>query len=283
MNKKVFDCFLYNGELELLKIRLAYLSDVVDFFVICEQAYTFQNNSRQFDLKAREVIQKVYGERVRWHLDSVNLPDATTWEREIRARNLLALGLFDCTTQDVVLISDVDEIPSTNIFSLFDDTEFPAVCKQEFRVFDPHFRSSLVWMGTVITRFDLSVDTIQEKRNVGSFWWTQEKLTFFEQGGWHLTSIGNAKKLMKKIKSFSHSELTTRGISNHFHLSVLTKLGVAIQGNEVYKLDRDLPEHLESICRKCHKFDKFRFMLGLVMRPYVRLLFKCTVKTLNIK
>jgi beta-1,4-mannosyl-glycoprotein beta-1,4-N-acetylglucosaminyltransferase len=39
---KIFDCFIFNDEIDLLKIRLAYLSEFADYFVIVESCQTFQ-------------------------------------------------------------------------------------------------------------------------------------------------------------------------------------------------------------------------------------------------
>jgi beta-1,4-mannosyl-glycoprotein beta-1,4-N-acetylglucosaminyltransferase len=283
LDRKVYDCFLYMGEINLLRIRLAYLSEKVDYFVICEQAYTFQNDFRTFDHMVRDEIIAIYGERVRWHLDTESVLEATPWQRESRARNLLAKGLFDCDSTDIVLVSDLDEIPNTEIFTQIRQVNLPAVCKQELRVFDPHYKSSIEWMGTVITNFEPTRASIQELRELGTFWWKNESLTILENAGWHLTSMGSAKELKVKLLSFSHTELRTRLFLSNSYLALLVRLGIAIQGNEVYRLDLDIPVHLQPICRKRHHLDSLRIFLGRMYRPIAGRVFKSQVGTLKIK
>ena len=43
---KVYDCFTFFNELDLLKIRLHELNDIVDYFVLVESTKTFQNKNK---------------------------------------------------------------------------------------------------------------------------------------------------------------------------------------------------------------------------------------------
>ena len=47
---KIFDCFLYNGEDNLLNLRFNYLNSHVDYFVIVESCQTFQAKKKNFYL-----------------------------------------------------------------------------------------------------------------------------------------------------------------------------------------------------------------------------------------
>jgi beta-1,4-mannosyl-glycoprotein beta-1,4-N-acetylglucosaminyltransferase len=282
VKRKVYDCFLYSGESKLLKSRLAYLSSTVDYFIIGEQAYTFQNTIRVLDHKMRNEIMTEYGEKIRWLLDFEMLSDLTPWQRESRARNLLAEGLYDCAPSDLVLISDLDEIPNSDVIKQITKVNLPAVCKQELRVFDPHWKSSVEWLGTVVTNFDPDQNSIQKLRELGTFWWKHQDLTILEGAGWHLTSIGSIKNLKNKLGSFSHTELTNYIFASRINLFFLIKFGIAIQGNEVYKLKVDLPGFLKPICTKRHRLDLLRMFLGLIFRPIVRFIFKSQVGTLKI-
>ena len=54
MNMKVFDCFIFFNELDLLELRLNVLDSCVDYFVIVESAITFQGEDKEFFLKITE-------------------------------------------------------------------------------------------------------------------------------------------------------------------------------------------------------------------------------------
>lgn len=55
---KIFDCFLYNGEDNLLEIRLNYLEKYVDFFVIVESCQTFQGKIKKFRFNKKIFLLK---------------------------------------------------------------------------------------------------------------------------------------------------------------------------------------------------------------------------------
>jgi beta-1,4-mannosyl-glycoprotein beta-1,4-N-acetylglucosaminyltransferase len=44
---KVYDCFTFFNELDLLEIRLNELNDVVDYFVLVESKRSFQNKPKE--------------------------------------------------------------------------------------------------------------------------------------------------------------------------------------------------------------------------------------------
>ena len=51
MKKKVIDCFTFFNELDLLEIRLKYLYDTLDYFVIVEADQTFSGENKSFFLE----------------------------------------------------------------------------------------------------------------------------------------------------------------------------------------------------------------------------------------
>jgi hypothetical protein len=112
---KVYDCFLYNGERELLEIRFQELNDVVDCFVIVEAVTThsglpkvltfdpFQPHIAQFLSKVRYIV-------VRDMPQTCNPQERKYWQR-----NAVLRGIPDAAADDLVLLSDVDEIPSAAV------------------------------------------------------------------------------------------------------------------------------------------------------------------------
>src|SRR6266540_5373589 len=77
---KVFDCFLFFNELDLLKLRLNVLDDCVDYFIIAESAITFQGEEKEFIFeKHRSQFAKfdhkiIYFKVTNCTIDFVNLP-----------------------------------------------------------------------------------------------------------------------------------------------------------------------------------------------------------------
>lgn len=105
------DTFLFFNELDLLEMRLTELDSVVDRFVICESTRTFQGaekplyfqrNRHMFDRWQDKIIHVVYDSPDR---------DCSSWEREKAQRDEILKGLRKGHPNDLILISDVDEIP----------------------------------------------------------------------------------------------------------------------------------------------------------------------------
>jgi beta-1,4-mannosyl-glycoprotein beta-1,4-N-acetylglucosaminyltransferase len=110
---RIFDCFLFCAELDLLEIRLHELAPVVDRFVIAEATTTFSGlpkplhyltNRERFSAFANQIDHVV--------VDAPASADGSAWARQTRQRNALAEALVGSAPDDLVLLSDVDEIVS---------------------------------------------------------------------------------------------------------------------------------------------------------------------------
>jgi beta-1,4-mannosyl-glycoprotein beta-1,4-N-acetylglucosaminyltransferase len=115
---RIFDCFPFFNELDLLEIRLNELDPVVDRFVICEAPLTFKGmrkplyfseNRERFEPFIRKIVHVVID-------DMPSGPDekVISWKRERFQRNALRRGLSDATADDLVIVSDLDEIPQAS-------------------------------------------------------------------------------------------------------------------------------------------------------------------------
>jgi beta-1,4-mannosyl-glycoprotein beta-1,4-N-acetylglucosaminyltransferase len=116
MKAEIYDCFTFFNELELLHLRLEELSEVVDHFVLVESpiSYTgkskplyFQENVNQFDQFKDKIIHIILDQ----FPDLTNNEEKNHWYRESSSRNAILSGLKGCQDDDIILISDLDEIP----------------------------------------------------------------------------------------------------------------------------------------------------------------------------
>ena len=128
---KIFDCFMYFDEEVVLDLRLNTLDSYVDYFVIVESTFTHRGDRRnlKFDHKKFEKfkdkiiyltfdkepdgIEAVYendneAEKSRKYILNTAL-------RENGQRNYITKGLENSSKEDIILISDVDEIPNLEL------------------------------------------------------------------------------------------------------------------------------------------------------------------------
>ena len=131
---KIFDCFLYFDEEIVLDTRLNYLNPYVDYFIIIESCFTHRGDRRElnFDINRYnkfkdKIIYKVY-DQISNKIDKIfenddEITKSTKYimnalYRENGQRNFISEGIKEANNEDLILISDVDEIPNLSNIDL---------------------------------------------------------------------------------------------------------------------------------------------------------------------
>ena len=125
----IYDCFSYWDEDLLLDLRLNILDNYIDYFVIVEGNKTWQNNPKKlrFEIdKFKKFKNKII------YVPVTDLPDGEDpYLRENYQRNAIVNGLNNANNNDLIIISDLDEIPDPNKINLFDPKKRYAAFKQK--------------------------------------------------------------------------------------------------------------------------------------------------------
>ena len=200
---KIFDCFIFNHEVELLEIRLNILNDYVDKFIITEGDMTFSGLPKESHfLNNKERFAKWEDKII---LNQINIPECESpWHREIYSRNAMVdLDIFN--DDDLIIMSDGDEIPNPEILEqasewVSDDTHF--TFEQSCYAYWMNNLYSDKWFGTRAATYkyvnNTTVDDIREGTE------DESKITgsVITNGGWHFTYLGNEDHIRQKINSF---------------------------------------------------------------------------------
>ena len=110
---KVFDCFMFLNELDIIEMRMNILNDYVDYFVITESDLTFSGNEKPFIFEKHSDKFKKFKDKIIYNKVIVPKNISITWDREIFQRNSSTNILKDYAEDcDLILTSDADEIPS---------------------------------------------------------------------------------------------------------------------------------------------------------------------------
>lgn len=204
---RVFDGFTYNGEIAMLNLRLRELRDVVDLHIVVESTKTFAGGRKSvmFDpgLIPDEVRHKVRHVVVDppEHLDGA-------WSREYHQRDGIRMGIpSDCGQDDLLLISDVDEIPNPDAIRWLRNQPSPlhgvwAFC-MDFYYYDIHHLKHQKWFHA--RAVSASIQTPPSLIRMGQISGGVVPV----HGGWHLSYFMTPDEIAKKIQSFSHQELNT--------------------------------------------------------------------------
>ena len=224
----LIDCFMYYDEDLLLDIRLNVLNKFVKKFVICEATYNHNGSPKKinFDInKFKKFEDKIIFLKLEEQPDNLRKIDEiydnkknskildNALLRENFQRNFLINGIKDISDEDLILISDLDEIPNLNNYkyknkiSIFKHKMFCYKLNLEY----PDF----YWIGTKICKKKY-LKSPQWLRNIKSkyypFWrldivFSNKKyknIEIIEEGGWHFSNIKSANNIDHKMKNFLH-------------------------------------------------------------------------------
>lgn len=203
---KIYDCFTFFNELELLELRLNELNNIVDYFVLVESTKTFTGKDKELYYDKNSWLFEKFKPKI-IHIIVQDMPETSDpWTREYFQRNAILRGLGNCSPDDLILISDVDEIPNKNQIK-GNISEKPMAFDQNCYFYFLNCLSNEEWYGTVMVKYR-HLTSPQDLRN------KKNKLRKIKSGGWHFSYLGGVEKIKAKIESFAHSEFNTEKYKN---------------------------------------------------------------------
>ncbi len=202
----IYDCFSYWDEDLLLELRLNILYEDVDFFVIVEGNKTWQNNSKnlRFDISKFEKFRdKII------YIPVTDMPDGEDpYLRENFQRNSISRGLNNAKEDDIILISDLDEIPNPNSLKNFNYKMRYATFKQKhfYYKFNLQSKNNPFWNGTrvCVKKYLKSPQWLRSLKFKKRPFWRFDKLrlnNIIEDGGWHFCNLKTPENLLYKYKN----------------------------------------------------------------------------------
>ena len=229
---KIYDCFMYFDEEIVLETRLNYLAPYVDFFVIVESCYTHKGDKRdlKFNIKnykefKDKIIYKIYDE-IPNKIEQVLVDDNEDTKyrkytmnalyRENAQRNYINNGIKDAKENDLILISDVDEIPNLSNVNFSEINEKIILFKQDMFYYKFNLKlPETIWVGTKACKKKY-FKSPQWLRNIKDRKYAPYRIDAFfsdykyinvkliNNGGWHFTNIKSPEELEYKMKSYLH-------------------------------------------------------------------------------
>ena len=229
---KIFDCFMYFDEEQVLDLRLNVLYQNVDYFVIVESIYNHKGekrnllfNSQKFEKFNDKIIYLVY-DKIPQLVEPIKETDnekekdgkyiMNALYRENAQRDFILEGLKSAKKDDLILISDVDEIPKLSSVNLNQIKNEIILFKQDmfyykYNLVLPNFK----WTGTKAVK-KKNLISPQWLRNVKDRKYPFYRIdTFFSDkkyigikiindGGWHFSNIKSPEMIEHKLRSYLH-------------------------------------------------------------------------------
>tara|TARA_B100000212_G_scaffold342216_1_gene328256 strand:+ start:4657 stop:5655 length:999 start_codon:yes stop_codon:yes gene_type:complete len=247
----LIDSFLFFQELDLLEIRLKYLYPFVDHFIIIEAKQSFKGAPKKFIFEQNRARYKKYLDKIIYHkIEDIHfsyeglikfLEESNSKTRKNVCKFIKKHDYYDknnlsfildtyhrecihialekkCKDEDIILLSDLDEIPSYRILEKLKKEKklnFSTVFIQnEFQYFLNNFAKS-DWHGTIASPYKLIKKySLNELRN------NSNKLPKIFNSGYHFTSIGNKKAIINKIESWGHQEFNNDIIKDNLEENI---------------------------------------------------------------
>ncbi|KNC90073.1 benzoate transporter [Trabulsiella odontotermitis] len=238
----IYDCFLYYDEDMLLDIRLNTLANVVDRFVIVESRHTFTGKPKNlnFDIAKYEKFK----EKIIYvaFTDLPKLKNGTSgeydaWANESATRNAIMRGLENAKDDDIIMVSDVDEIFRPEIVKQINPKHLCTIMHMPFfnyqfnlQVFnvDGSERQCKLPRATTLRNlkdyFNSEPETFRNikkselyKDFISKTWFKFRSRTL-KNSGWHFSWIMTPERISEKMSSISHTEYDLPQLNNKAHI-----------------------------------------------------------------
>jgi len=247
---KIYDCFPFYNELDLLELRLAELYDHVDYFVLVESNTTFTSRPKPYYFEENRSRYAAYLDKI-IHVKVTDMPESPdAWINDRFQRDQIRRGFVDAAPSDLILISDLDEIirPAAvefmrtqtdyNLFAL----RMP-LCNFRFNYMRSEVEPYVVWgMAARRNVFEhTGVDAFRDMRfrffNMPYQATVQDNL-IVEHAGWHFGYMGDREWLVDKAQSFAHQEINYPEFINNIDVeqSIANRQHWGRFGPERYKI-----------------------------------------------
>jgi beta-1,4-mannosyl-glycoprotein beta-1,4-N-acetylglucosaminyltransferase len=231
----VIDCIPFFNELDILKLRLHILDPLVDRFVIEEATHTFSGLPKDLCFEKNREMFEEFLPKITYLVVDNSPKEISTHERDKFQKNALAKALTDASDEDVLILSDVDEIPN------------PAVLQELVKRFDPdkiyhlaqrNFYCYLnmeeisgnllsitgefpgverrMWLGTkVFAKKNIPESGIIDLREISP---EDPRSVRIADGGWHFGYMGSchetdvSRRVGTKVVAAAHQEYNTEDV-----------------------------------------------------------------------
>ena len=228
----IYDCFMYFDEDLLLEIRLNHLDKFVHKFIITEASYTHNGSKKKLnfdinkfkkfkdkiiyipvDKEPENIKQLIEGESEEKRGEKLILNGMA---RDYYQRECIKKGLLEAKDEDIILLSDLDEIPNLHNFDFSNINNNILFFEQKIFYYKLNLHyENFAWYGTraIKNKNLLSPQWLRNIKGTKYPKWRLDilfskkkysNLKFLKNGGWHFTCLKKPEELQRKLLNFAH-------------------------------------------------------------------------------
>ncbi|MDC3127492.1 hypothetical protein OA498_02355 [Candidatus Pelagibacter bacterium] len=254
----IYDCFQYFNEDHIVDLRLNILNNFIDKFIIVESTVTHQGKTKKlnFDLnnykKFKDKINYIVVDDTPSQIKKPHEGGDSLVEKH--QRNSIIKGLNSAKDNDLIILSDVDEIPDLNKLNEFDKNNY-AVFSQKMFMYKINLLNQKEnnWHGSKMC-LKKNLRSPQWLRNLKfkeyPFWRIDKvrNLQIIKNGGWHFSYLQTPENISKKIQSFAHGEFNKDEVINleNIHSKIQKEQDIFDRGHDLKRveLDSTFPDYI---------------------------------------
>ena len=267
----IVDAITFLNERELIELRIKYLNDVVDCFLIVEADVTHTGKEKKWNFP--EILKnnlKEFSHKIQYHQLNIKLNEIKNeeswiienikgddfWRIENYQRNYIKTACKKFSNDDILIISDLDEIPSIGKLNFILSSDFekiaPVALEQHLFHLDCNYLRLESWRGSIVTTMKSCNEFSPQK-----FRRLRNRISHFTGGGWSFSSFGGYERVKEKIESYAHSEHNNDKFKNPEHIANCQRSGADLFHRKVKskKVERNFfPEDLLLLMNQNPKF-----------------------------
>lgn len=281
---KIYDCFNFFNELDILEIRLNTLYEYVDYFVIVESNVThsgeekpfyFEENKEKFSKFLDKIISyKVYDtpsdfvnlnfsedntlmlingfiEKQTNRFNRATQPD---YGRDFFQKECVRRALVNCSDEDIIIISDADEIPNPEILKNIKNLNLENTIyslNQTTYYYYLNLLKQKDWYGSRVSLYkNIKNLSFNEVRGDDSL---SKKI---DNGGWHFSFQGGKEMVKTKIQSYSARDLANNRVLSQLDNNIDNNIDPFFRGTLTpVEIDDTYPNYV------LNNLDKFKHMI----------------------
>ncbi|KAH6890576.1 glycosyltransferase family 17-domain-containing protein [Thelonectria olida] len=276
--RKIYDLFMVNTELDFLEIRLRTLYDYVDYFIIVESPRTFQGGAKNLTIRDHWHRFVKYHDKMVYH--ELKFPPKfkprRTWDYEDLQRDAMFVQVFPTLSGrkapvkgDVILVADVDEIPRPATLLILRTCEFPRRLTLSSRFYYYSFQflhRGAEWPHPQATFYEGMAQTVRPTNlrngDAGIPLIRDLEKGVLANAGWHCSScFQTMEQFLNKMSSFSHAWMNHEYFQDRKRIADSVRQGVDLWGRKSEKFDR-IENNLDVPTCLLENPDRFRYMLN---------------------
>jgi len=256
---KIYDCFTFFNERDMLEMRLNILYPVVDYFVIVEATKAHSGENKVLHYLENKKRYKKFKDKI-IHIIVDDMPavkGGNRWPLENHQRDQIVKGLANCNPSDIVMVSDVDEVPNPERLGamvVLLNTIYKVLCfRQKYYLY---YLNGLVrsyytcghlakyWFGTTCCKAStLLTDYGDSPTGLRGFRLLESN--YLDPGGWHFSWLGDINHILYKISSYAHSEIDSADNKEKKSLHEKIERGINITDTVDPEADRNDAPRIE--------------------------------------